>query len=498
MRVVVVGSGVSALTAAAILAKNGRQVLLIERQPEFGGALRQFKRKKIAFDVGFHYTGCAGSGEILDLIWSYCAIRPRLRVLPLGSEGHDRFEFTDRTPAVRGYFSYPRLAEELRQHFPAERAGIDTYLAAVRQICADVPFYHPEQPLLPFLRGYKNRPTSLAEFLVRHIGDRYLRAVLAAPGFLYGVPQSQASLEVHALVAHGYYSGAYTLDGGGQSLVDAFLAVLAASGVEMRSGESVEQVLVEGEKVVGVELAGGERVAADQVIYTGHPATLMGRVPASLFRPAYWHRLAGLANSLSLFAVFAEGERELDIHQGPLNYYLLPGSGDILSADPETPRQRRPMMMTGTRTAADELLHQGRNGIILLGLGYWQEVRQFEQSSSGRRPPGYEHYKARVAEEMIGVAEKRWGAVSGTIRPLAVGTPLTFRDELGAPEGCAYGAMHCLGQYNPEVRTRLPGLFLAGQSTVMTGVAGASISGLIAAGEILGLEQLWQDVVRCR
>jgi all-trans-retinol 13,14-reductase len=77
-----------------------------------------------------------------------------------------------------------------------------------------------------------------------------------------------------------------------------------------------------------------------------------------------------------------------------------------------------------------------------------------------------------------------------------MGTPLTFRDELSAPEGCAYGAMHCLNQYNPQPRTRVPGLLLSGQSTLMTGVVGASISGMVSAGEILGLESLWQEIRR--
>jgi all-trans-retinol 13,14-reductase len=106
-------------------------------------------------------------------------------------------------------------------------------------------------------------------------------------------------------------------------------------------------------------------------------------------------------------------------------------------------------------------------------------------------------YKEKIACEMLHAARKTWDGC-GEIHPLAVGTPLTFRDELTAPQGSAYGVMHCLGQFNPGARTRLRGLWLSGQSTLMAGVVGASLSGMVTAGEITGLEILWENVRRCR
>ena len=58
--VIIIGSGISGLTAAAILAAKDRKVVIIEKQPRIGGALKRFRRSNIPFDVGFHYTGCLG------------------------------------------------------------------------------------------------------------------------------------------------------------------------------------------------------------------------------------------------------------------------------------------------------------------------------------------------------------------------------------------------------------------------------------------------------
>ncbi len=495
--VVIVGSGIAGLTAGAILSKKGKKVVIVEKKAHFGGALRQFKRNKISYDVGFHYTGCLGRGEILDILWRYCDVLKDISVIPLSIKGYDHFEFPDRSEPVYGYFSYEQFAAELLRQFPSEKHGIDTYFSEVQKICSEVPFYNTEFSLTAFLRGYKSRPRSLVDFLNTITKNVHLRAILSTPAFLYGVPIRQASLEVHAMVAHGYYLGAYTVAGGGQSIVDSFLSTLTRLGVELFSESDVISVEAENGAVTGVKLASGEKIFCSQVIFTGHPAQIVDMVPGSTFRPAYKTRLRELKNSLSLFAVFGRGDRRLDTLSGALNYYLLPSKGEVVPENCNTPHHLRPMMMTSTRSGKGESLHPDRNGIILLRLGYWQDVVQFEKSNQGQRSDEYEEYKMKIAREMIHIAEERWGDICGTIETLAVGTPLTFRDELAATEGCAYGAMHCLDQFNPDVRTRLSGLYLCGQSILMTGVAGASISGLVGAGEILGLEALWEEVTKC-
>ena len=492
--VVVIGSGVSGLTAGTLLAGNGKKVVIVEQQHAAGGALRQFRRKKIPFDVGFHYTGCLGQSEILNLLWGYCGALRDMSVIGLGPDGYDHFEFIDSETKIRGYFSYPRFEDELGSVFPSEREGIKNYLDAVRAVCDKVPFYNTSLPLTPFLRGYKMPPRPLSSFFDQEIQDSCLRAVLAAPGFLYGVPENKASLEVHALVAHGYYSGAYTVSGGGQGIIDAFVAVFKKQGGILLTGCLAEQIEVQRGTITGVVCEGGRFIECREVIFSGHPAQVTRMVPERVFRPAYRKRLLDLENSLTMYAVFGESKKRLEPETPPMNYYLLPSEGDILGRREQT--CRRPMMMTGTRGGTADGLQSGKNGIILLRLGDWKDTFRFESSVRDARPADYLSYKSKVSAEMIDEAVKRWGNRCGPIEPLATGTPLTFRDELSAPDGCAYGAMHCLGQYNPEARTRLPGLFLCGQSTLMTGVAGASLSGMVAAGEILGLEWLWEEVRR--
>ena len=52
-----IGSGMGSLSAAAILAKEGHKVLILEQHYTAGGFTHVFKRKGFEWDVGIHYIG---------------------------------------------------------------------------------------------------------------------------------------------------------------------------------------------------------------------------------------------------------------------------------------------------------------------------------------------------------------------------------------------------------------------------------------------------------
>lgn len=52
--VIVIGSGISGLTAAAALAKRGRRVLVLEQHMAAGGLTQTFRRRDWVFATGVH------------------------------------------------------------------------------------------------------------------------------------------------------------------------------------------------------------------------------------------------------------------------------------------------------------------------------------------------------------------------------------------------------------------------------------------------------------
>ncbi|MDJ0719946.1 MAG: NAD(P)-binding protein [Prochloraceae cyanobacterium] len=69
---IVIGSGIGGLTAAAILSKyNHKKVLVLEQHYVIGGLTHEFERKGFHWDVGIHYVGEMGEGEIGRKIFDY-------------------------------------------------------------------------------------------------------------------------------------------------------------------------------------------------------------------------------------------------------------------------------------------------------------------------------------------------------------------------------------------------------------------------------------------
>ena len=87
--------------------------------------------------------------------------------------------------------------------------------------------------------------------------------------------------------------------------------------------------------------------------------------------------------------------------------------------------------------------------------------------------------------------------MKGNVESLEVATPLTNRDYTQNVNGAAYGVHHTVdqtGRYSIRPRTRVGGLYLTGQSVLMPGVCGVTISAFHTCSHILGNDYLMGKV----
>jgi all-trans-retinol 13,14-reductase len=134
---VVIGSGLGGLTAAALLAKSGRKVCVIERNNSLGGAASIFKHGELMVETALHQTTdprnlrdpkhdiLKALGLLDEIKW--VPVSPFLSVC--GGPVGECFDLPTGFDAAR---------EAMVHHFPNSRLGIDRLLALVKAVEAGV------------------------------------------------------------------------------------------------------------------------------------------------------------------------------------------------------------------------------------------------------------------------------------------------------------------------------------------------------------------------
>ena len=92
--VVIIGSGVSSLTSAAILSKKGYSVCVLEQHTKPGGYMHCFSRFGERFDTGAHYVGALDRGQPFHTLLTYLNAYDPSVFVPLDPTGFDVYSLS--------------------------------------------------------------------------------------------------------------------------------------------------------------------------------------------------------------------------------------------------------------------------------------------------------------------------------------------------------------------------------------------------------------------
>jgi all-trans-retinol 13,14-reductase len=503
---IIIGSGMSGLATAALLSRSGKRCLVLEKHYTPGGFTHVFKRRDYEWDVGIHYIGDVHRPRTtLRRIFDHIT-DGSLRWADMG-DVYDRIVIGDRPYDFRS--GREAFQEGLGRHFheSRDRKAIASYVDLIREASASANglFMGRVMPKVlrtvatPFL-GRKAR--RFARLTTREVMDGLtanpeLKAVLTGQFGDYGLPPSQSSFLMHALLAKHYLNGGAYPVGGSSSIFNRIEPVIESAGGKVFVRAGVDSILHRNGKAHGVLMEDGTELHAPIVISSAGLPLTYGKLLRNVKGTAEMtRRIEGIGRSsahLCLYLGLKETPEQLGLPK--TNLWLYPDNPDHdrnvseYLKDPDN--SPLPLVYASFPAAKDPQFQErfpGRSTIELITLADHSRFAEWEGTEWNKRGTDYEAVKEKMKQRMLERFFEVMPHIRGRIDHAELSTPLSTRHFLSHPHGEIYGLNHTPERFLDDsigVRSPLSGLYLTGQDIVSCGIGGALASAMMTSSVIL-------------
>ena len=497
---IIIGSGMGSLSTAAILAKRGKKVLILERHYEPGGFTHTFKRKDYEWDVGVHYIGqMQYENSILTKLFKYIT-NGQLKWADMG-EVYDKIIIGEKSyDFVKGVQNFK---DKMSEYFPDDQAAIEEYVRLVFKANSKSKMYFLDKALPSWMSAsigyfmrrpyYKYSDRTTYEVLSEITNNQELIKVLLGQYGDYGLTPKKSSFTMHAALAAHYFGGGNYPIGGSSQILKTIDPVIEEAGGTILISAEVEEILIKGNRAIGVKMKDGKSFKAPNIV----SGVGIMNTYAKLLAPEIQkrHGLDKLLTKISpsiahgcLYVGLKGSPQELKLPKS--NYWVYPedldhdACVDRYVADIEQPF---PIIYYSFPAAKDpdwSNRYPDRSTIDIITLIPYETFEKWEDKKWKKRGEDYDQLKEKIAQRLLADLYKQLPHLKGRVDYYELSTPLSTRHFVNYDKGEVYGLDHTPNRFRQRFlkpATPIKNLYLTGQDIISVGVGSALFSGVLTA-----------------
>lgn len=514
---IVIGSGPGGLSAAACLSNMGMKVAVFEQHYTAGGFTHTYSRNGYEWDVGVHFINEAGTkGTFTSKAYNYIT-EGRLKWAKTPDDEY-KLHVNGKTkdlPVKRSLIESKVLSQ-----FPEEKAAIDKFLAhcdivvkktlpwvLANKFMGDGVFA-PVISKLGKTFGHKNafRPTS--DVLREFTNNEELITLMSWWWVAFGMPITQLPF-IYIALAMQSDTDTFFPRGGAGEMSNTVIPTLQKNDGELFTYATVEEILIENNKAVGVRMADGKEVRASIVISNAGANNTFKHLLSSHSKNKqdYVHQLSQSKTSvahLCLFVGLKAGQAELKLPSGNYLYYPnldVSNNYDQFNQDPSSdfsflyisfPSSKDPEWV--------ERYPDKSTAQIFTYIDNFDHFAHWQDKTWAHRGEDYEQLKEVYTQRILGILYDTYPQLKGKVDYCELSTPLSTQTFSFYERGEIYGLAHDKKRLQSPLsnnKTKVDGLYLTGQDSLMVGHVPCTVSGILTAYKVLGLRkgiQLFKNI----
>lgn len=493
--VIVLGAGIGGITAGALLAKKGYQVLIVEQHYLPGGVCTSIKREGTAMDAGAALLFGWGKGSPHWFVMN--ELEEEIDMIQ--HESLYKMHFDDKS--VTFWRDFDKYFKELNEAFPGREdqfKGFYDECFKVYEAMKKIPMLMSPDTMsrgttlkmllknpLNVVKMPKMMNTSMKDVLDKYVKDPFVEGffdLVVASCYCTSIEETPLMLASAVVCsAHDKNEGAFYPSGSPQMLPNKIESALERFNGQILYRRLVDEILISDGEAYGVKLEDGTEILGDRIISDATIWNLYGSLikkeHISPERMEWAHKFVSTTSAVIIYIsvnaeVFPEGTHAIEAFINPKdllkdNYFVYIPSIDDPSISPE-----------------------GVHSVSIL-CSAEQEIEPWPRPwDPDYQQEAYVARKQKIADRALNVLEEKFPGFKKGIRTIDIATPATTERFTLKNWGNIGGPKQALGQHllnrmkikSPDIKN----LFCVGDSTSLgEGVVSVTTSGISAANLIL-------------